>query len=47
MTLAAAASLTVAAALLAAGVHLIAWTLRGEPGRIHHTAPNDTEPEQQ
>ncbi|MEK9521437.1 hypothetical protein MIU24_18885 [Streptomyces venezuelae] len=46
MTLALAATLTVAAALLAAGVHLIAWTLRGEPGRAHHTAPTDQEPEQ-
>ncbi|MFD4371518.1 hypothetical protein ACFWPY_07990 [Streptomyces sp. NPDC058527] len=46
MTLALAATLTVAAALLAAGVHLIAWTLRGEPGRAHHTEPTDTEPEQ-
>ncbi|AFU62185.1 hypothetical protein SV1_45 [Streptomyces phage SV1] len=46
MTLGLAATLTVAAALLAVGIHLIAWTLRGEPGRAHHTAPTTTEPEQ-
>ncbi|MFG3037800.1 hypothetical protein ACGFYZ_12910 [Streptomyces sp. NPDC048330] len=47
MTLAVGATLAVAAALLAAMVRLIAWALAGEPGRAHHRAPADTEPEQQ
>ncbi|MER8042572.1 hypothetical protein [Streptomyces sp. NPDC094032] len=46
MNLAVAVNLAVAAALLAAGVHLIAWVLSGEPGRVHHRAPAP-EPEQQ
>lgn len=37
MTLAHAASLAVAAVLLAAGAYLITWALRGEHGRAHHT----------
>ncbi|MCX4987143.1 hypothetical protein [Streptomyces sp. NBC_00572] len=37
MTLAHAASLAVAATLLAAAAYLIAWALRGEHGRAHHT----------
>ncbi|WP_199806690.1 hypothetical protein [Streptomyces sp. NRRL F-5727] len=37
MRLAHAASLAIAAALLAAGTYLITWALRGEHGRAHHT----------
>ncbi|MEV7205736.1 MULTISPECIES: hypothetical protein [unclassified Streptomyces] len=38
-----AANLAVAVVLLAASARLIVWALCGEPGRAHHTQPQDQE----